>query len=147
VDSTDTIEAAEQTLVRARSNSAGSVEQFKVSASADPANRTGSTIVNSGGPSSNGQYSATNASACGNNSHHHQLPWGGMELTSTQVKLLQKRKNVWQELISTERLYVQDLRIIQNVFLLPIRQQKLLNPYEIVSLFSNVEQLLVLNQV
>lgn len=49
------------------------------------------------------------------------------------------------ELINTEIDYVRDLRLVTSVFLSPIRDQEILNKYEIVSLFSNIEALIISN--
>jgi len=49
------------------------------------------------------------------------------------------RQEVIFEWITTEHQYVEDLKIILNVFLKPIRDKELLNKQEIGSLFGNVE--------
>ena len=52
-----------------------------------------------------------------------------------------KRKEVLTELLETERDYVENLKIILDLFLNPIKQQNILTRVEIASLFSNVEAL------
>ena len=63
-----------------------------------------------------------------------------------EEKYSKLRKEVVEELVQTERDFVRDLEITITVFLTPIRRQKLLSSYEIVSLFSNLESLLPLNK-
>jgi hypothetical protein len=82
------------------------------------------------------------------------------EVSSSKLKLISEnivkeeklekyerlRKEVVKEIVQTERDYVRDLQILISVFLNPIRKQELLSSYDIVSLFSNIEALLPLNQ-
>jgi len=49
---------------------------------------------------------------------------------------------VFEELIATERMYRDRLVVIIEHFLEPVRRRKLLNSFEIVSLFSNIEKVL-----
>ncbi|KAL6044428.1 Rho guanine nucleotide exchange factor (GEF) 17 [Balamuthia mandrillaris] len=56
-----------------------------------------------------------------------------------------KRQDVIFELITTEQQYVQDLHILVDVFLKPVRQRQFLNKMEQAMIFSNVEALLDVN--
>eukprot|EP00026_Physarum_polycephalum_P000840 Phypoly_transcript_00841.p1 GENE.Phypoly_transcript_00841~~Phypoly_transcript_00841.p1 ORF type:complete len:1276 (+),score=329.63 Phypoly_transcript_00841:96-3923(+) len=57
-----------------------------------------------------------------------------------------KRPKVYAELINTERQYVQDMKMTQEVFLDPVRENGLLNKDEVASLFSNLSALIPLNE-
>ena len=57
-----------------------------------------------------------------------------------------KMPQVYHELVNTEKDYIRDLEIVVNLFLQKIRKNKLLNHYEIVSLFSNIEELIPVNK-
>ena len=50
-----------------------------------------------------------------------------------------KKLNVFDELLQTERVYVNNLKMIHRLFLQPIRDKKILNTFETVTLFSNLE--------
>ncbi|KAL6052950.1 Rho guanine nucleotide exchange factor (GEF) 17, variant 3 [Balamuthia mandrillaris] len=56
-----------------------------------------------------------------------------------------RRQDVIFELITTEQQYVQDLHILVDVFLKPVRQRQFLNKMEQAMIFSNVEALLDVN--
>mmetsp|Transcript_15925 Transcript_15925/g.62222 ORF Transcript_15925/g.62222 Transcript_15925/m.62222 type:complete len:645 (+) Transcript_15925:38-1972(+) len=49
------------------------------------------------------------------------------------------------ELLNTEIDYFRDLLLVSDVFLKPIREEEILNKYEVVSLFSNIEALAAAN--
>eukprot|EP01103_Thecamoeba_quadrilineata_P010714 TRINITY_DN238_c0_g1_i1.p1 TRINITY_DN238_c0_g1~~TRINITY_DN238_c0_g1_i1.p1 ORF type:complete len:532 (-),score=111.13 TRINITY_DN238_c0_g1_i1:152-1705(-) len=66
-----------------------------------------------------------------------------MEATNRQVE---KRKQVAQELINTERHYVKDLVVAKEVFLVPIKEKNLLTKSELVTIFSNLESIILLHQ-
>ena len=53
---------------------------------------------------------------------------------------------VFDELIETERSYIERLNVVIEIFLEPIRERQLLNSFEIVSLFSNIETLISKNE-
>ncbi|KAJ3219754.1 cytochrome c oxidase subunit 1 [Dinochytrium kinnereticum] len=57
-----------------------------------------------------------------------------------------KRQEVIFELILTEKEYIRDLNIIINLFLLKIREKSVLQPRQVSIVFSNIEQLLPVNQ-
>jgi len=50
------------------------------------------------------------------------------------------------ELIDTEIAYVNDLRVLVTFYMKPLRRKKLLSEEQIISLFSNVELLLHVNE-
>lgn len=52
----------------------------------------------------------------------------------------------FKELIQTEKDYINNLEVIQNVFLEGIRKQKILDNLEIVQIFANVEDLIPINK-
>eukprot|EP01132_Coremiostelium_polycephalum_P006752 gene6752-8373_t len=56
------------------------------------------------------------------------------------------RAEVIREILITERDYVRDLLIVQEIFLTPIREKSILNQKEINILFSNIEILLSINK-
>lgn len=58
----------------------------------------------------------------------------------------QKRLEVIKELIETEKLYVRDLGVIINVFLLPLKEAEFLTKLQLASIFSNIEAIYSLNQ-
>jgi len=68
--------------------------------------------------------------------------------TPQKPKFLSKdqRENVVYEIHETEETYVQDLKCIVEVFLLPLRESKIISPEEISKIFSTVELLLPLHQ-
>lgn len=51
-----------------------------------------------------------------------------------------------RELRSTEEAFIRDLKTIVDVYLVPLRERKLLDAKELLSLFSNVESLLQAHQ-
>ncbi|KAJ3089936.1 Myosin 10A, isoform D, partial [Quaeritorhiza haematococci] len=57
-----------------------------------------------------------------------------------------KRQEVIYELIVTEREYIRDLKIIIELFLKEMREKKIVQPRGVNIIFSNVEQLLPVNQ-
>eukprot|EP01104_Vermistella_antarctica_P021102 TRINITY_DN9334_c0_g1_i1.p1 TRINITY_DN9334_c0_g1~~TRINITY_DN9334_c0_g1_i1.p1 ORF type:complete len:755 (-),score=167.03 TRINITY_DN9334_c0_g1_i1:68-2332(-) len=61
-------------------------------------------------------------------------------------KVLRKRKAVVEELLQTERSYVQDLELLLRVFLTPLREKEILSKQELSALFSNIESLLPVNE-
>ncbi|KAJ3147126.1 Rho guanine nucleotide exchange factor 4 [Geranomyces michiganensis] len=56
-----------------------------------------------------------------------------------------QRQEVVHEIVATEADYVEDLNTIINVFMNPMKRQKILKDREITIIFSNVEQLLPVN--
>jgi RhoGEF domain len=57
-----------------------------------------------------------------------------------------QRTNVLDEILTTERDYVRDLDVIVNTYLRSLRlQEKLLSAADLQAIFSNVEQLLIIN--
>jgi hypothetical protein len=52
------------------------------------------------------------------------------------------RLNVYKELLTSERAYVKDLEVMIKAYLVPIRDNKLLNPKEHSLVFSNIEEIL-----
>ncbi|KAI8853109.1 Dbl homology domain-containing protein [Chytridium lagenaria] len=57
-----------------------------------------------------------------------------------------KRQEVIFELILTEKEYIRDLNIIINLFLSKLREKSILQPRQVAVVFSNIEQLLPVNQ-
>jgi len=58
-----------------------------------------------------------------------------------------KRQKIAEELLSTERTYVEQLQIIQRVFMEPMKkEQSPISPKTAASIFSNLVELLRLNQ-
>eukprot|EP00732_Lithocolla_globosa_P002161 Lithocolla_globosa_v1_NODE_1328_length_2667_cov_11.503446.p2 type:complete len:329 gc:universal NODE_1328_length_2667_cov_11.503446:1042-56(-) len=57
-----------------------------------------------------------------------------------------KRQEVLYELFQTESDYVRDMDVIVEVFMIPCRQKKVLKPKDLSVVFSNIEQLLPVNQ-
>jgi hypothetical protein len=55
------------------------------------------------------------------------------------VKIFKKRTLVAKEMLSTESKYVQDLHLIINGFLIPLRTQKVISQPIIWSIFGEVE--------
>ena len=51
-----------------------------------------------------------------------------------------------QNLIKSERIFVDRLHALKKNYLLPIRAMKILSSYEIISLFANFEELLLVHQ-
>jgi hypothetical protein len=66
--------------------------------------------------------------------------------TSVAPSASRKTSPVLQELIQTEKDYISRLELIESVFLKEIRERQLLTHYEVVSLFSNIEDLLPINR-
>ena len=65
-----------------------------------------------------------------------------LEENLNKKRTKQMRQYIINELIETEKIFIENLKIVIEVFLHPIRQQRLLNNFEIVSLFSNIEKVL-----
>jgi len=65
--------------------------------------------------------------------------------SAEELRKRSQRRAVVQELVETERYYIDKLQLVINVFLLPIRANSLLTPYEIATLFGNIEDLLPLH--
>lgn len=57
-----------------------------------------------------------------------------------------KRQEIIFELINTEELYVNDLKVIINSFMTPLEEKKLISPPELGNLFSNVKAILPVNE-
>lgn len=57
----------------------------------------------------------------------------------TLTKFQNKRQEILNELLDTERIFVENLKTIIDLFLTPIRNGEILTRVEIASLFSNVE--------
>jgi hypothetical protein len=57
------------------------------------------------------------------------------------------RNKVINEIINTERDYVNDLEMVIRLFLNPMREEKLLNDLTIATIFSNIELILGFNRV
>mmetsp|Transcript_2425 Transcript_2425/g.8659 ORF Transcript_2425/g.8659 Transcript_2425/m.8659 type:complete len:934 (-) Transcript_2425:51-2852(-) len=57
-----------------------------------------------------------------------------------------KRQEIIFELINTEELYVNDLKVIINSFMIPLEEKKLISPPELGNLFSNVKAILPVNE-
>lgn len=53
---------------------------------------------------------------------------------------------VLNELIETEKSYLEKIKIVHQLFLRPIREEKILNIFETVTLFSNIESIVELNE-
>ena len=56
-----------------------------------------------------------------------------------------KRREILDELIQTEIQYIENLEIILNIFLVPLRQSEILDRYQIIGIFSNVEAIYPVN--
>ena len=67
-------------------------------------------------------------------------------LQSLSISNLSNAPQVYQELINTEKSYIKDLSLICDVFLQPVRDLGILKTFEIVTLFSNIEELIGVNQ-
>lgn len=63
-----------------------------------------------------------------------------MKTAAVQAKIA----SVFAEILESEKAYLHQLNLIVELYLMPIREKKLLNKFEIVSLFSNVESILSL---
>ncbi len=59
-------------------------------------------------------------------------------------KLIEKRKNIRAEILSTERTYVHNLRILHDTFLVPIREKRIMSESVIDAVFSR-ELVMILN--
>ncbi|KAI3640821.1 hypothetical protein MIR68_001699 [Amoeboaphelidium protococcarum] len=57
-----------------------------------------------------------------------------------------RRQEIIYELIVTERDYVQDMKVLADLFIKKIRDKKLLSQYNIRKIFSNVEELAGVNE-
>ena len=66
--------------------------------------------------------------------------------TSSSLSIFANAPQVYQELINTEKSYIKDLLLICEVFLEPIRENFILQTFEIVTLFANLEELIPVNQ-
>ncbi|KAJ3098626.1 hypothetical protein HDU97_003891 [Phlyctochytrium planicorne] len=60
--------------------------------------------------------------------------------------LQQKQKEVIREIIETEKSYVEELKLLNQVFLFPLQKSGLLKPNQISEIFANVESILVLHE-
>jgi len=79
----------------------------------------------------------------------HRAKWNDdvdPELVKTLSKEEKGRQEVIFEILKTEKDYIRDLEIIIDVFLRPLRESAILSPKDITVMFSNVEQLLIINQ-
>lgn len=56
------------------------------------------------------------------------------------------RRNVIEEIITTERDYVSDLRVVSEVFIQPLRDQQIIQPDDLMQLFSNIELIASVNR-
>ncbi|KAI8922184.1 hypothetical protein DFJ77DRAFT_14890 [Powellomyces hirtus] len=68
------------------------------------------------------------------------------EVIQSMSHRAQQRMTAIFEFIATERDYVRDLKIIIGIFMKPMTEKKVVSPKVIGQLFSNIEQLLVVNQ-
>lgn len=64
----------------------------------------------------------------------------------TMLKQHRYRVNVQKEMLSTEKSYLDGLNTLINIFLTPLRAQELINPSQIISVFSNIESVASLHQ-
>eukprot|EP01133_Synstelium_polycarpum_P007733 gene7733-9063_t len=71
---------------------------------------------------------------------------GAMMYPEESEKNLAMRTKIIDEIIETERDYVRDLQIVQEVFVGPIKEKELLSVKDANMLFSNIEVLLSINQ-
>jgi len=61
-------------------------------------------------------------------------------------KNVQMRSNVLTEILQTERSYIQDLTVLMEVFLKPLREKSILSGEELNAIFLNVEIIFAVNQ-
>ena len=75
-----------------------------------------------------------------------------LRMKLVRIKFLKKRKrlnyrrNVINELIQTEELYVNDLNLIYQEIMIPVKEQKILTSEEYLKLFSNLESIYKFNE-
>ncbi|KAJ9078926.1 epithelial cell transforming sequence 2 oncoprotein-like [Entomophthora muscae] len=72
------------------------------------------------------------------------------ELTDTK-KVRERRRMILEELIETERRYVQKLKAILKIFVIPFRElvaesKPIILPYDIKAVFNNIEEISLLNE-
>ncbi|KAI9355339.1 Dbl homology domain-containing protein [Zopfochytrium polystomum] len=72
-------------------------------------------------------------------------PYFALDLSAISAEEV-KRQEIVYELMTTEREYIRDLSTIIEFFLKPIREQGLITAKYVSVLFSNIEQLLPVNQ-
>lgn len=63
------------------------------------------------------------------------------------IRFLARRRMVAQEIFDTERKYVDDLKLVREIFLRPMRERGLLKDTDIRALFGNLEELISINSV
>jgi len=56
-------------------------------------------------------------------------------------KSFKRSKGVFEELITTEKQYIENLEVITDLFIRPLKQREILNKIQLSNLFSNVETL------
>jgi len=59
---------------------------------------------------------------------------------------MERRKKIIKELLMTERTYVRSLTVVVEVYLKPIRKNKVLQPDKIQLIFSNIEEIIEENK-
>ncbi|KAI3630459.1 hypothetical protein MIR68_011894 [Amoeboaphelidium protococcarum] len=67
-------------------------------------------------------------------------------LLSSMNKDDKTRQEVSYEILSTEQDYINDLKLIVETYVKPIRDRKVKIPFELADLFSNIEQILPVNE-
>lgn len=124
------------------------MSQFQISVS-----RSGSS------PNLSASHSATALSgikerrAAAQRNPGHRYSWvdymGGLEVVAVLMLSKQeiKRQEVIFEIISTEADYIQDLETILELYIRPLQKSKLIRTKDMSIIFSNLEQVLPVNQV
>lgn len=65
----------------------------------------------------------------------------------TPDKFVEKRNNILEEILSTETTYVENLKMLVERFLIPLKEKKILTKSSLESIFSNIEMVLNINSL